>query len=134
MRSVATTLPIAFPAVLVVAPHVRRVVNYLTTVRADPTGNPTLGGKTHFMKRTTLFILLLVAALVATNTLWVYRTLDLGVTLTYQDASLEEIQPALSQAFAIIKAPGNQSVSRLQIVEAAQRAGSRGSDSIETPR
>lgn len=30
-KSVATTLPIAFPTVLVVAPTVRRVVSYLTT-------------------------------------------------------------------------------------------------------
>lgn len=34
-RSVATTFPIAFPVVLVVAPVVRRVVNYLTTTQAD---------------------------------------------------------------------------------------------------
>ena len=37
VRSVATTLPIAFPTVLVVAPAVRRVVGYLTTPRSDST-------------------------------------------------------------------------------------------------
>ncbi|WP_202812143.1 DUF2798 domain-containing protein [Sulfuricella sp. T08] len=36
-RSVATTFPIAFPTVLVVAPTVRRVVGYLTTTRSDST-------------------------------------------------------------------------------------------------
>jgi hypothetical protein len=74
------------------------------------------------MKRTTLLISFLVVALVATNALWAYRTLDLGVTLTYQGASLEENQQALSQALAIIKASGNPNVNRSQIVEAAKRA------------
>lgn len=34
-RSVATTWPIAFPVVLVVAPAVRRIVAYFTTHRPD---------------------------------------------------------------------------------------------------
>lgn len=37
VRSIATTLPIAFPIVLVVGPAVRQVVGYLTTTHPDST-------------------------------------------------------------------------------------------------
>ena len=65
---------------------------------------------------------MLTVALVATNALWAYRVLDLGVTLTYQGASLEENQQALSQALAIIKTSAKPNASRAQVVEAAQKA------------
>ena len=74
------------------------------------------------MKKSTLAISLLAVALVASNAWWAYKVLDAGVTLTYQKASLEEAQQALSQALAIIKVSGSSNVTRAQIVEAAQKA------------
>jgi len=81
-----------------------------------------LGGKEKILKRTTIIISLLTVALVTTNALWAYRVLDLGVTLTYQGASLEENQQTLSQALAIVKASADSSASRTQLIEAAQKA------------
>ncbi len=81
-----------------------------------------LGVKEEVMKRTTILISLLVIALVVTNVCWAYRLLDAGVSYTYQGASLEENQQALSQALAIIKVFGNREASREHIVQAAQAA------------
>jgi hypothetical protein len=74
------------------------------------------------MRRTTIAISLLAITLVVTNAWWAYRLLDAGVSYTYQGASLEENQQALSQALAIIKVLGTNNASREQIVQAAQAA------------
>lgn len=74
------------------------------------------------MRRTTIAISLLGITLVVTNAWWTYRLLDAGVSYTYQGASLEENQQALSQALAIIKVLGTNNASREQIVQAAQAA------------
>ena len=74
------------------------------------------------MRRTTIAISLLAITLVVTNAWWTYRLLDAGVSYTYQGASLEENQQALSQALAIIKVLGTNNASREQIVQAAQAA------------
>jgi hypothetical protein len=74
------------------------------------------------MRRTTIAISLLAVALVVTNAWWAYRLLDAGVSYTYQGASLEENQQALSQALGIIKVLATNNASREQIVLAAQAA------------
>lgn len=74
------------------------------------------------MTRATTAIALLVIALVASNAWWAYRLLDAGVSHTYQGASLEESQQALSQALAVIKVLGAGKDSREQVVQAAQAA------------
>jgi hypothetical protein len=74
------------------------------------------------MRKTTVTISLLAVALFATNAWWAYRLLDAGVSYTYQGASLEENQQALSQALAIIKVLGANNASRDRIVQAAQNA------------
>lgn len=74
------------------------------------------------MRRTTIAISLLAVVLVATNAWWAYRLLDASVSYTYQGASLEESQQALSQSLAIIKALSANNASREQIVQAAQAA------------
>lgn len=84
--------------------------------------SPTLGVKSEQMRKTTIAISLLAVALVATNAWWAYRLLDAGVSYTYQGASLEENQQALSQALAVIKVLGTNNASREKIVQAAQAA------------
>lgn len=74
------------------------------------------------MRRSTVTISLLAAALVVSNAWWAYRILDAGITYTYQRASLEESRQALSQALAIIKASGASNPSRTRIIAAAQEA------------
>jgi len=78
------------------------------------------------MNKSKLFIILLVVALIASNIWSAYRTLDLGVTLTYQEASLKESQQALSQALAIIKVVGAKNGTRETIIGAAQNAWNAG--------
>lgn len=74
------------------------------------------------MRRSTVAISLLAATLVVSNAWWAYLTLDNAVTRSYQSASLEESQQALSQALAIIKANGSSSPSRANVVAAAHAA------------
>lgn len=78
------------------------------------------------MKKSTLVISLLAVALIGSNVWWAYKTVDDGITHTYQEASLEETQQALSQALAIIKVSGSPNVTRTKIIEAAQKAWSAG--------
>ena len=74
------------------------------------------------MNRSTIIIVLLTVALIASNALWAYRLLDAGVSHMYQGVSLEENQQALSQALAIIKVMASQGASRAESVAAAQKA------------
>jgi hypothetical protein len=78
------------------------------------------------MKKSTVAIVLLIAVLVVSNAWWAYQVLDAGVTYTYQSASLEESQQALSQAVAIINAIGSGDASRERIVAAANKSWSAG--------
>ena len=74
------------------------------------------------MRRSTTAIAGLAAALVASNAWWAYRLLDAGVTQTYQSASLEESQQALSQSLAVIKAMAASNYSQQAIIGAAEAA------------
>ena len=74
------------------------------------------------MKRSTIAILCLTVALIASNAWSVYKIVDVGVTLHYANDELRETQAALSQSLAIVKATSAPGVSRLQIVEAAKKA------------
>jgi len=74
------------------------------------------------MKRSTVAIMLLGAALMASNAWWAYHVLDRGVSLTYQGESLRESQEGLSQALAVINATAAHGASRTQVVAAAQKA------------
>lgn len=78
------------------------------------------------MRKSTIAILLLAVALVVSNIWWAYRVVDAGVSATYQGASLEEAQQALSQTIAIIKVTGSGAASRDQIIAAANGAWSAG--------
>lgn len=74
------------------------------------------------MRQSTVVISLLAVALVLSNGWWAYRTLDTGITNTYQSASLEDSQQALAQALAVINANAGTKPSREEIIAAAQAA------------
>lgn len=78
------------------------------------------------MKRSTIVISLLAVALAASNAWWAYQFLDAGVSYTYQGASLEESQQALSQTLGIIEVTRSGDASRDQVVAAANKAWSSG--------
>jgi hypothetical protein len=75
------------------------------------------------MKRTTIAILLLGAALVVTNVGWAYRALDCGVTVAYQSDSLGMHERALAQALAILRASSPQAKREDIVVSAAAATG-----------
>lgn len=74
------------------------------------------------MRQSTVAISLLAVVLVLSNGWWAARTLDAGISRTYQRASMEETQQALAQALAVIKANAGASPSRAQVILAAQAA------------
>lgn len=74
------------------------------------------------MRKSTVAISLLAVVLVLSNGWWAYRTLDAGITHTYQSASLEESQQALAQALAVIKANAAANPSKAEVIAAAQAA------------
>jgi len=78
------------------------------------------------MRKAAIAISVLAVALVVSNAWWAYQLLDAGVSYTYQGASLEESQQALSQTLAIIYLMSSGDASRDQIVTAANKARSAG--------
>ncbi|GAB3538099.1 hypothetical protein GCM10027343_02980 [Noviherbaspirillum agri] len=78
------------------------------------------------MKKSTIIISILAAALLTSNAWWAFTVLDAGVTETYQGAQLEEEQQTLNQALAVLRTTTRSGASRAQIVEAAQMAWSAG--------
>lgn len=84
--------------------------------------SPTVSRQGQPMRGSTIAISVLAIALIASNVWWALRLLDAGISYTYQGASLEESQQALSQALAIVKAVGAANYSRQSIIDAAQAA------------
>lgn len=78
------------------------------------------------MTKCTAAVSILGIALVASNVWWGYQLVDAAVSYTYQGASLEESQQALSQALAIIDVTRSGDASRAEIVAAADKAWSAG--------
>ena len=72
------------------------------------------------MTRTTVAIVLLSTALILSNALWAYHSLDAGVTATYQEMSLEQNRQALAQVIAVAKESSRPGHSRASIVAAAR--------------
>ncbi len=54
------------------------------------------------MRRSTVLAAALGAALLVTNGLWAYRSVDFGITHSHQQVSLDETRRALAQALAIV--------------------------------
>ncbi len=78
------------------------------------------------MRRASITIGVLLAALVVTNAFWAYRLIDAGVSATYRDVSLNDAQIALRQSLALLNSPGVQSSPRSQVIQLAQGAGDGG--------
>lgn len=74
------------------------------------------------MRRTTIAISLLTAALLMSNAWWAYRHVDIAVTRAYQSAAMEESQQALAQALAVIHASALPHPSKASVVQAAHAA------------
>lgn len=74
------------------------------------------------MRQSKVAISLLAAVLVLSSGWWACRTLDAGITSTYQSASLEASQQALAQAFAVLKVNAEANPSKAEVIAAAQAA------------
>lgn len=74
------------------------------------------------MSKTTVAIVILVVALMGSNTWWAFRMLDAGVSYTYQGVALDDNQQALKQVLAVIKASNSANATREMIIAAAQAA------------
>ena len=74
------------------------------------------------MKRSTIVILVLSAALVLTNGWWIYQMLDAGVTATYRDVAFRDNERALEQTLAVIPIAMQSQATRDEVVAAALAA------------
>jgi hypothetical protein len=82
------------------------------------------------MKRSTLIILVLAFALLASNGLWIYQSIDAAVTAGYREASWKDNHDALAQALAILPVVARSDSTREQVLDAAKQAANSG-DSFE---
>lgn len=82
------------------------------------------------MNGTKLIILLLAAALVASNVWWACNALDHGISLTYMGDALDDNKQALAQTLALLPVVARPGVSRAEI-EAAARLPGQPDDSFE---
>lgn len=80
------------------------------------------GYQGNMLNKTTFTISLLSVALLLTNSWWVYRLVDAGISYTHQGVSLEEERKALSGALAIITTLGSGDASREQVIQAVLEA------------
>lgn len=83
------------------------------------------------MKKSSVAIALLGAALVASNAWWAYRSLDSGVSHAYQQDSLRLNQEALSQALALIEVTSHPESTRKDMITAAARRAAVASEPFE---
>ena len=72
-------------------------------------------------RRTTILIVLLTVALIASNAWWAYAALDDGVSDGYREVVLHDNQIALAQSLAVFSELSNRSATRASIIGAAQR-------------
>jgi len=73
------------------------------------------------MRRTSIAILLLSVALVASNAWWLYRTVDSGITHTYAMQTCDEDSEALQQALSMLPVAAQPGTSRDSVIAAARR-------------
>lgn len=71
------------------------------------------------MSKTKLAIIGLVVALILSNAWWLYKSIDFGVTYTYQQASLEYKSEALTQALALLPIVSDPKSSRELMIQTA---------------
>ena len=73
------------------------------------------------MRNTSIAILLLSTALVASNSWWLYKAVDTGVTRAYAAQTCSEDAEALAQAISVLPAAARPGASRDSVVAAARR-------------
>ncbi len=73
------------------------------------------------MKRSTIAILALSAALVATNMFWLYKLVDAGISYTYLQTSYDDARGTALQALALLPEVARQSTNREAAIDAVQR-------------
>jgi hypothetical protein len=74
------------------------------------------------MRRTTIAIVVLAGALVASNARWLYAAVDVGHAYSDQESSLRLSNEALSQALAVVKVAANPEATREQVIDAATKS------------
>ena len=75
------------------------------------------------MKKPSIAIALLGAALLMSNIAWAFRVLDLGASLTYERASVDSEHDALTRALAVIPAAAKDRSSKDEIIDMARKNG-----------
>ena len=75
------------------------------------------------MNKTKITIIALIVAIIGSNLLWAYLSLDTGITLTYTRVSYEEEKEALNQTLALLPVVAQAGVTREKIISAARLPG-----------
>ena len=82
------------------------------------------------MKKSTVTILVLALALVASNSWWAFQSLDFGVSFTYLEDSYRLHRKALTTAIAVLPVAAQATATPETVVEAAVAAAG-GSEPFE---
>src|SRR5688500_8731907 len=82
------------------------------------------------IRRSTVAIILLAVALVASNMWWAYAAVDSAVTSTYSEQALQEHREALAELIAVVPAVCDPSATRESILAAA-RSSAKDSQEFE---
>jgi hypothetical protein len=82
------------------------------------------------MKRSTLAVVLLSVALLASNLWWAYVMVDAGVSASYRHDDLDRHHAALGEAIAIAPVAARASATREEVLAAA-RAAAKGDQGFE---
>lgn len=75
------------------------------------------------MKRSSIVIAVLAAALVVSNIAWAFNAFDVGISRSYERASYGVESDALTRALAVIPVVAKERSSKEEIIGAAQRKG-----------
>ena len=75
------------------------------------------------MSKSSIVIVLLLVALLASNAFWFYAAIDLGITATYRETVLEEHREALWQTLAMLPHVASDAAGREAVLAAAAQGG-----------
>lgn len=72
------------------------------------------------MRRTTVFIAVLVVLLIASNGFWLFLTIDNAITMTYREDQCGVEHRALEQVFAVLPVAARADSDRAGVIAAAR--------------
>jgi hypothetical protein len=72
------------------------------------------------MKVSTVTIIVLAVALIASNLWWAYAAVDSGVTATYREQAFQEHRKALAELIAVVPAISDPAATRESVLAAAR--------------